>query len=87
MKFSRTSKIAVVAALTFVAALGCATRKQYQINEAILISERRQLEDELYRVQFELRDALEENERLTAELKKAAANSGAAMRTVDSGLR
>lgn len=48
---------------------GCTTRKQYAINEAILIGERRQLEDEIYRTQFELRDALVENEKLRAELE------------------
>jgi len=48
---------------------GCTTRKQYAINEAILIGERRQLEDEIYQTQFELRDALVENERLRAELE------------------
>jgi hypothetical protein len=59
---------ALVVALAGLSCVGCVGRKQYAINEAILISERRQLEDEIYRLQFELRDALEENERLRQEL-------------------
>jgi hypothetical protein len=59
---------ALVVALAGLSCVGCVGRKQYAINEAILISERRQLEDEIYRLQFELRDALEENERLRREL-------------------
>ena len=59
---------ALIVALAGLACVGCVGRKQYAINEAILISERRQLEDEIYRLQFELRDALEENERLRQEL-------------------
>ena len=55
---------ALIVALAGLSCVGCVGRKQYAINEAILISERRQLEDEIYRLQFELRDALEENERL-----------------------
>ena len=59
---------ALSVALAALCVVGCVGRKQYAINEAILISERRQLEDEIYRLQFELRDALEENERLRREL-------------------
>ena len=59
---------ALIVALAGLACVGCVGRKQYAINEAILISERRQLEDEIYRLQFELRDALEENERMRQEL-------------------
>ena len=59
---------ALIVALAALCGVGCVGRKQYAINEAILISERRQLEDEIYRLQFELRDALEENERLRQEL-------------------
>ena len=59
---------ALVVVLAGLSCVGCVGRKQYAINEAILISERRQLEDEIYRLQFELRDALEENERLRQEL-------------------
>jgi hypothetical protein len=59
---------ALSVALAALCVVGCVGRKQYAINEAILISERRQLEDEIYRLQFELRDALEENERLRQEL-------------------
>lgn len=59
----------MVAALA-LSSLGCTTRKQYAINEAILISERRQLEDEIYRTKFELRDALRENEILHEALEK-----------------
>ncbi|MBQ9873642.1 MAG: hypothetical protein IJM30_04175 [Thermoguttaceae bacterium] len=62
-----TGAIVVLASL---AATGCTSRQQYAINEAILISERRQLEDEIYRAKFELRDALRENERLRAQLEK-----------------
>ena len=68
---SRRSRrgVLVVAALLCVAAVaGCTTQRQYKINEAILIGERRQLEDEIYNLQFELRDALAENERLSARL-------------------
>ncbi len=65
-KIFRKRSRTLVAALILISVAGCVGRKQYQINEAILISERRQLEDELYRLQFELRDALEENERLRA---------------------
>lgn len=70
---------ALIVALAGLACVGCVGRKQYAINEAILISERRQLEDEIYRLQFELRDALEENERLRQELggDGAGANSPA----------
>lgn len=70
---------ALIVALAGLACVGCVGRKQYAINEAILISERRQLEDEIYRLQFELRDALEENERLRQELggDEAGANSPA----------
>lgn len=68
---------ALIVALAGLACVGCVGRKQYAINEAILISERRQLEDEIYRLQFELRDALEENERLRQESGggQAGANS------------
>lgn len=72
LKIFRKRSRTVVAALILISVAGCAGRKQYQINEAILISERRQLEDELYRLQFELRDALEENERLRAAAGNAA---------------
>lgn len=68
---------ALVVALAGLSCVGCVGRKQYAINEAILISERRQLEDEIYRLQFELRDALEENERLRQELGGDAASAGA----------
>lgn len=61
-----------------VALLGCTSRRQYAINESVLISERRQLEDEIYRVQFELRDALEENERLRDQLDAQNPNAEAA---------
>lgn len=64
---------ALIVALAGLACVGCVGRKQYAINEAILVSERRQLEDEIYRLQFELRDALEENERLRQELGGDAA--------------
>lgn len=64
---------ALIVALAGLACVGCVGRKQYAINEAILVSERRQLEDEIYRLQFELRDALEENERLRRELGGDAA--------------
>lgn len=75
MKSIRTG---IALALTFALAanlLGCTSRRQYAVNETVLISERRQLEDEIYRVQFELRDALEENERLRAELDDVDADS------------
>ncbi|MBQ6827120.1 MAG: hypothetical protein IJO46_03815 [Thermoguttaceae bacterium] len=62
------AKSALIIALAAFCGLGCVGRKQYAINEAVLISERRQLDDEVYRLQFELRDALEENERLRQEL-------------------
>lgn len=68
---------ALIVALAGLACVGCVGRKQYAINEAILISERRQLEDEIYRLQFELRDALEENERLRQELGGEAENANA----------
>ncbi|MBQ9799554.1 MAG: hypothetical protein IJO40_06395 [Thermoguttaceae bacterium] len=66
-------QVALSVALAALCVVGCVGRKQYAINEAILISERRQLEDEIYRLQFELRDALEENERLRQELGGDAA--------------
>ncbi|MBQ9128375.1 MAG: hypothetical protein IJY15_11525 [Thermoguttaceae bacterium] len=68
---------ALSVALAALCVVGCVGRKQYAINEAILVSERRQLEDEIYRLQFELRDALEENERLRQELggDEAGSNS------------
>ena len=68
--FSRRRYGVLIAAalLCAVAAVGCTTQRQYKINEAILIGERRQLEDEIYNLQFELRDALAENERLSARL-------------------
>lgn len=62
-------------ALSTLALVGCTSRKQYAINEAILISERRQLEDEIYRAKFELRDALCENVRLREQLEKANPSS------------
>ncbi len=63
----RARRLAVVALLIVSAAslVGCVSRKQYAINESILIGERRQLEDEIYRVQFQLRDALVENQPTT----------------------
>lgn len=73
----RDAKRALVALVVVSALLptsACVSRKQYAINEAILIGERRQLEDEIYRVQFELRDALEENERLRERLEKNEGN-------------
>lgn len=68
--FSRRRYGVLIAAtlLCVVATVGCTTQRQYKINEAILIGERRQLEDEIYNLQFELRDALAENERLSAKL-------------------
>jgi len=75
-RFSLLLVRACVASILFAAfAPGCTTRKQYAINEAILIGERRQLEDEIYRTQFELRDALVENERLRAELEGNGKNA------------
>lgn len=68
---------ALSVALAALCVAGCVGRKQYAINEAILISERRQLEDEIYRLQFELRDALEENDRLRQELGGDATPAGA----------
>ncbi|MGI6402573.1 MAG: hypothetical protein ACOX0A_10830 [Thermoguttaceae bacterium] len=70
---TRRSRFGILLAVASIAVVatslaGCTTRRQYAINESILISERRQLEDEIYRVQFELRDALEENARLRARL-------------------
>ena len=67
----RARRLAVVALLIVSAAslVGCVSRKQYAINESILIGERRQLEDEIYRVQFQLRDALVENQQLREKLK------------------
>ncbi len=62
--------LALTVAALSLSALGCTSRKQYAINEAILISERRQLEDEIYRTKFELRDALRENEQLRELLEK-----------------
>ncbi len=70
-------RAALSVALAALCVVGCVGRKQYAINEAILISERRQLEDEIYRLQFELRDALEENERLRQELGGGATPAGA----------
>ncbi len=69
--FSRRRCGVLIAAtlLCAVATVGCTTPRQYKINEAILIGERRQLEDEIYNLQFELRDALAENERLSARLE------------------
>lgn len=70
----RRFKSAFVVALAALSCVGCVGRKQYAINEAILVSERRQLEDEIYRLQFELRDALAENERLRREVGGDAAS-------------
>ena len=79
---TRSGKTAVfvglVATLATLAALGCTSRKQYAINEAILISERRQLEDEIYRTKFELRDALKENESLRKQLEEEMGGSSKA---------
>ncbi|MBR5244325.1 MAG: hypothetical protein IKW13_08820 [Thermoguttaceae bacterium] len=73
-------RAALSVALAALCVVGCVGRKQYAINEAILISERRQLEDEIYRLQFELRDALEENERLRQEAGGAAGTNRPASR-------
>ncbi len=62
--------VGAIVVLTASCLAGCTSRKQYAINEAILISERRQLEDEIYRAKFELRDALRENEQLREQLEK-----------------
>ncbi len=68
----------VVVVATALCVVGCTSRKQYAINEAILISERRQLEDEIYRSKFELRDALRENQRLREQLEKEGLASSSA---------
>lgn len=78
----RSSRMRTLAAAAFLCVavtslLGCTSRKQYAINESILIGERRQLEDEIYRVQFELRDALQENEQLRAKLEEREGTDGA----------
>ena len=75
---SNRHRLLLAVALTCVVATalgGCTSRRQYAINESILISERRQLENEIYRVQFELRDALEENEQLRAKLEEEGGDS------------
>ncbi len=76
---------ALSVALVAFCVVGCVGRKQYAINEAILISERRQLEDEIYRLQFELRDALEENDRLRQELGGGEAENANAPATRTQG--
>jgi len=88
-KISRWNRYGALigAALFCVAATsGCTTPRQYQINESILIGERRQLEDEIYRLQFELRDALAENERLSAKLDEASTDGSNGSSTRKSGV-
>ena len=69
LAFAQIATLALVV-VTLATSSSCTSRRQYAINEELLIDNRRLLEDELYRVQFELRDALEENERLRAKLEK-----------------
>ncbi|MDO5554714.1 MAG: hypothetical protein Q4G68_13225 [Planctomycetia bacterium] len=48
---------------------GCGpSRKQYAINEALLIDQTRILENEVYRTRYQLQKCLDENERLRQEL-------------------
>lgn len=48
---------------------GCGpSRRQYAINEALLIDQTRLLENEVYRARYQLEKALEENEQLRSEL-------------------
>ena len=48
---------------------GCGpTRKEYAINEALLIDQTRMLEDQLYRSHFEIQHLLDENARLKEKL-------------------
>lgn len=70
--------VGMVVCMAALCAVGCTSRKQYAINEAILISERRQLEDEIYRSKFELRDALRENQRLREQLEKEGLSGASA---------
>ncbi|MDO4587398.1 MAG: hypothetical protein Q4C95_08880 [Planctomycetia bacterium] len=59
----------IVAVIIFGTIVGCTpSKKQYQINEALLIDQTRVLENEVYRTRFLLKKCLEENERLRQEL-------------------
>ncbi|MDO5580689.1 MAG: hypothetical protein Q4G69_06110 [Planctomycetia bacterium] len=52
---------------------GCGpSRRQYAINEALLIDQTRLLENEVYRTRYQLDKALEENEQLRSELGSGA---------------
>ena len=49
--------------------VGCGpTRKEYAINEALLIDQTRMLEDQLYRAHFEIQNLQDENARLRRRL-------------------
>jgi len=75
----------VLAGLLILFGSGCGTtRKQYAINEAILISERRQLEDEIYRMRFMLKEYESENQRLRDQLQS---NADSSQKTENDGRR
>lgn len=64
-----TGRMFIVAVMIFGTIVGCTpSKKQYQINEALLIDQTRVLENEVYRTRFLLKKCLEENERLRQEL-------------------
>ncbi len=64
--------------------VGCGpTRRQYAINEALLIDQTRILEDEIYRTRSELERCLQENRQLQAKLTKEESNGTASNKVVD----
>lgn len=59
-----------VGAVLFLAVVGCGpTRKEYAINEALLIDQTRMLENQLYRAHFQIQRLEGENKRLRARLE------------------
>ena len=60
---------ACTAFLFLILMVGCGpTRKEYAINEALLIDQTRMLEDQLYRAHFEIQNLQDENARLRRRL-------------------
>lgn len=68
-----------ICALLFLAALlaGCGpTRKEYAINEALLIDQTRMLEDQLYRAHFQIQTLQDENSILREKLGEKPKDEG-----------
>lgn len=67
----------------FAFLIGCGpTRKEYAINEALLIDQTRMLEDQLYRAHFEIQALQDENCILREQLCKSPKKSEQAMSAV-----